>query len=159
GPRMNVGILELIAYTVPPEWNRQRAALALRRHLYSLMPQAVAAWCRRLGHRVHYATYYGQADPVRLLPDDLDVVFLSAATQASGLAYALAKRYRRDGTRAILGGPHARCFPADSLRFFDIVVGECDEALIAEILGGHIDPPAFVSSRGRPTSLPGVEER
>ena len=111
-----------VTYTVPPGWGRRRAALALRKHLYSLMPQVVAAWCRRLGHRVHYATYYGQADPARLLPDDLDVVFLSAATQASGLAYALARRYRRGGTRTVLGGPHAKCFPADALRFFDIVV-------------------------------------
>ncbi len=156
---MNVGILDLIAYTVPPEWKRERAALALRRHLYSVMPQAIAAWCRRLGHRVHYATHYGQADPTRLLPDDLDVVFLSASTQASALAYALAKVYRRAGTRTVLGGPHAKGFAADALRFFDVVVGECDESLVADILRGHVDPPAFVASARRPTSIPGVEER
>jgi radical SAM superfamily enzyme YgiQ (UPF0313 family) len=155
---MNVGVLELVAYTVPPEWHRQPAAAAMRKLLYSVMPQAVAAWCRRHGHRTHYATYYGQADPLRLLPDDLDVVFVSASTQASGLAYALAKAYRGRGARTVLGGPHARCFPADALRFFDVVVGECDRDLLADLLAGHVDPGSFVSGR-RPTSLPGIEER
>jgi hypothetical protein len=155
---MNVGVLELIAYTVPPEWRRRALAAALRKVLYSVMPQAVAAWCRRLGHRTHYATYYGQADPLRLLPDDLDVVFVSASTQASGLAYALARAYRGRGVRTVLGGPHARCFPADALRFFDVVVGECDPALVSDILGGHVDPGSFVSGR-RPSSLPGLAER
>jgi hypothetical protein len=156
---MNVGILELVAYTVPPEWNRRRSALALRRHLYSLMPQVVAVWCRRLGHSVHYATYYGQGDPRLQLPDNLDVVFISASTQASALAYALAKLYRLAGTLTVLGGPHAKCFPADALRFFDIVVGQCDEQLIKDILDGHFDPPTYIGSDRPPISLPGVEER
>jgi hypothetical protein len=155
---MNVGVLELVAYTVPPEWHRQRAAAAMRKLLYSVMPQVVAAWCRRLGHRTHYATYYGQADPLRLLPDDLDVVFVSASTQASGLAYALAKAYRDRGVRTVLGGPHAKCFPADALRFFDVVVGECDRELLADVLDGRVGPGSFASGR-RPASLPGVEER
>lgn len=155
---MNVGVLELVAYTVPPEWHRQWPAAELRKLLYSLMPQAVAAWCRRLGHRTHYAAYSGQADPLGLLPDDLDVVFLSASTQASGLAYALARAYRRRGVRTVLGGPHAKCFPADALRFFDVVVGECDHDLLAGILAGGVDPGSFVSGR-RPTALPGLAER
>jgi hypothetical protein len=157
---MKVGILELISFTVPPEWRPQFAATALRRHLYSVMPQVVAAWARRLGHRVHYGTYYGQADPFRLLPDDLDAIFISSATQASALAYALAKCYRRAGTLTVLGGPHAKCFPADSLRFFDIVVsGACDPSLIADILGGHIAPGSIVASKRRPAEFPSVAER
>src|SRR4051812_15779976 len=156
---MKVGVLELISFTVPPEWRPQWAASALRRHLYSVMPQVVAAWARRLGHTVHYATYYGQTDPLGLLPNDLDVVIVSSATQASALAYALAKCYRQRGTRTVLGGPHAKCFPADSLRYFDIVVsGPCDQALVGDILGGHIDPGSIVSSK-RPTDFPPVEER
>ncbi|AMV25718.1 B12 binding domain protein [Gemmata sp. SH-PL17] len=155
---MNVGVIELIAYTVPPEWHGHTIAVAMRKVLYSVMPQVVAAWCRRRGHRTHYATYYGQSDPVRLLPDDLHIVFISATTQASGLAYALARYYRGRGVRTVLGGPHAKCFPADALRFFDIVVGECDEELVSDILAHRFDPPAFVSGR-RPRALPGVAER
>ncbi|CAN5561136.1 hypothetical protein BH11PLA2_BH11PLA2_04530 [soil metagenome] len=155
---MNVGIIELIAYTVPPEWHGRNVALAMRKILYSVMPQVVAAWCRRRGHRTHYSTYYGQADPVTLLPDDLNIVFISATTQASGLAYALASYHRQRGVRTVLGGPHAKCFPADALRFFDIVVGECDEDLIDDILANRFEPPLFVSSQ-RPKSLPGIAER
>jgi len=155
---MRVGVIELIAYTVPPEWHSRNVATTMRKMLYSVMPQVVAAWCRRRGHRTNYATYYGQADPVRLLPGDLQLVFISATTQASGLAYALARYYRARGVRTVLGGPHAKCFPADALRFFDLVVGECDENLIGDILAGRFEPPLYVSSR-RPKSLPGIEER
>ncbi len=155
---MNVGVIELIAYTVPPEWRGRNIALAMRKVLYSVMPQVVATWCRRRGHRTHYATYYGQADPASLLPDDLQTVFISATTQASGLAYALARYYRERGVRTVLGGPHAKCVPADALRFFDLVVGECDESLIDDILANRFAPPLFVSSQ-RPKSLPGIEER
>ncbi len=80
--RVNVGVLELISFTVPPEWQAQRAESLLRRHLHSLMPQVVSCWARRLGHNVHYATYHGQADPLSLLPKELDFVFVSASTQA-----------------------------------------------------------------------------
>jgi hypothetical protein len=155
---MTVGVLELIAYTVPPEWRGRSVALAMRRVLYSVMPQVVAAWCRRRGHRTHYATYYGQADPATLLPADLDIVFLSATTQASGLAYALARYYRGRGMLTVLGGPHAKCFPVDALRFFDIVVGECDELLMDDILARRVAPGSFVSGP-RPRTLPGIAER
>jgi hypothetical protein len=157
---MNVGILELISFTVPPEWRPQWAASHLRRHLYSIMPQVVAAWARRQGHRVHYATYYGQSDPMRLLPDDLDIVFISSTTQASALAYALAKCFRRNKTMTVLGGPHARCFPVDSLRYFDIVVnGPCDHELLANILNRDVGPRNIVHAQRRPTDFPSVEER
>ena len=121
-------------------------------------------WSRRgagrHGHRVHYATYYGQADPLTLLPDDLDAVIISSATQASGLAYALAKCYRQRGTLTVLGGPHAKCFPADSLRFFDVVVdGPCDQELVGNILGGHVGAGIDRASARRPTDFPPVEER
>lgn len=157
---MNVGVLELISFTVPPEWQAQRAESILRRHLYSIMPQVVSVWARRAGHRVHYATYHGQADPTTLLPNDLDIVFISASTQASALAYALAKIYRTAGTMTVLGGPHARCFPADAVRFFDIVVcGACDRRLIDDILGGHVGPGSVVTAQSRLTDFPSVEER
>lgn len=155
---MRVGVIELIAYTVPPEWHSRNIALTMRKMLYSVMPQVVAAWCRRRGHQTSYATYYGQADPISLLPSDLDLVLISATTQASGLAYALARHYRASGAQTVLGGPHAKCFPADALRFFDIVVGECDENLLDEILTGQIDPGTYVTTT-RPTALPSVEER
>ena len=157
---MNVGVLELISFTVPPEWQAQRAESLLRRHLHSLMPQVVSCWARRLGHNVHYATYYGQADPLSLLPKTLDLVFVSASTQASLLAYGVAAAFRKAGTRTVLGGPHAKCFPADASRFFDTVVaGACDERLIGAILSDQIGPRSIVASASRPTRFPSVCER
>lgn len=157
---MKIGVLELISFTVPPEWQAQRAESFLRRHLHSIMPQVVGVWARQLGHTVHHATYHGQGDPLALLPTDLDFVFISASTQASALAYALAKLYRKAGTTTILGGPHARCFPHDAIRFFDVVVnGNCDRALIADILQKHIGPGSIASAFQRLGEFPSAEER
>jgi hypothetical protein len=124
----------------------------------SIMPQAISAWCRNLGHKVFYATYYGNQDPKGLLPNDLDIVFISAYTRASALAYALAKLYRKEKTITVIGGPHAKQFPQDCLRYFDIVVGDCDRTLITEILRDK--PVGHVLNSGRVlNSIPGVEER
>ncbi len=61
----------------------------------------------RLGHETFYATYYGSGEPHRLLPGDLDVVFIASYTQASPIAYALGRLYGKAGTRTVIGGPHA----------------------------------------------------
>ena len=157
---MRVGVLELLIDEAPSGRLVDRAYRAVFRKQYaSIMPQAVAVWCRQMGHDVTYATYHGQQDPVRLLPDDLDVLFLATYTQASALAYALARLYRRRKTLTVIGGPHARSFPRDCLRFFDLVVGRCDRALVAEILAGTYDPGSVVSTDRSLTDVPGVEER
>ena len=63
-------------------------------------------------------------------------MFTAATTQASALAYALARFYRARGATTVIGGPHAKGFTEDSVRFYDIVVKQSDEALIGDILGG-----------------------
>ncbi len=156
---MKIGVIDLLTDTLSSGWLERPYGTYFRRQLFSIAPQAVSVWCRQLGHDVHYATFYGQRDPLRLLPDDLDVVFVAAYTQASALAYALAKIYRKRKTLTVIGGPHAKSFPRDCKRFFDLVVEDCDKALVAEILSGHFDPPAVITS-GRPlTDIPPVEER
>jgi radical SAM superfamily enzyme YgiQ (UPF0313 family) len=140
-------------------WVERAYAAVLTRQFASITPQAVAIWCRQLGHRVHYTTYYGQADPHSLLPRNLDVLFVSAYTRSSGVAYALARLFGRDGTLTVIGGPHAKSYPADCARYFDVVVKECDKLLVADILSDRFEPPAIVTS-GRPlTDIPTVEER
>jgi len=126
----------------------------------SIMPQAVSAWCRRMGHDVTYATYFGFQSPEKLLPDDLDVVFISCFSRGSGLAYALAKVFKFNNPRilTILGGPHARQFSQDALRFFDVVVKTCDYQLIKEILTDQLRG-CIVSCDRTLAHLPGVEER
>lgn len=157
--RRSVGVLELLSDSVTQSRGRRFFGRQVRRHYASIMPQAVAAWCRELGHDVTYATYYGQEDPRRLLPDGLDVVFVSAYTHASAIGYALAKLLRREGTLTVLGGPHARAFPQDALRFFDLVVGHCDRELVADIVRGRHEPGRVVSSTGPPKTMPSVEQR
>ena len=133
--------------------------LVLTKQYASVMPQAVSVWCRRRGYPTFYAAYWGYGDPRRLLPRDLDVVFIAAYTQASGLAYALARLYRRDGVRTVIGGPHARAFPHDCLRFFDVVAGECDEDTTIDIVrakGGVVDGVAVIVDRsgGKASPMP-----
>jgi hypothetical protein len=159
GRRLKVGVIELLTDRLTRGLVAHTYAAVLTKQYASITPQAVAVWCRQLGHEVHYATFYGQADPRGLLPAGLDVVIVASFTRSSGLAYALAKLFRREGALTVIGGAHAKSFPMDSLRFFDIVVQECDKELIADILNGQYDPPAVVSS-GRPlTEIPSVEER
>ena len=157
---MKIGVLELLCDDVNP------GILNLPHHLFVLkqsagiMPQAVSAWCRRLGHDVCYAAYFGCHAPEKLMPDDLDVIFISCFSRGSGLAYALAELFKRKtpGILTVLGGPHAKQFPRDAIRFFDVVVKECDFRLIQEIL---IDFPrgCIVSSGRKLTDLPSIEER
>jgi hypothetical protein len=155
---MRVGVLDLLSTpaTSPAE---ALYHLVFTKQYASVMPQAIAVWCRQMGHTTFYATYWGVGDPGRRLPDDLDVVFVSTYTQASALAYALAKLHRRRRTRTVVGGPHAKAFPRDCARFFDVVVGECDRTLVADILRGTVGPGSIVSSATPLDDLPSVEER
>ncbi|HEU5475307.1 MAG TPA: radical SAM protein [Actinophytocola sp.] len=155
---MRVGILDLLGPPArrPVDIGYQ---LLITKQFASITPQAISVWCRRQGHRTFYATYHGLGRPDRLLPADLDVVFISCYTQVSHLAYALAKLYRRAGVRTVIGGPHAKAFPVDCLRFFDLVVRECDAELIADIVAGQFDPGAVISSAQPFDDVPTVEER
>ncbi len=156
---MRVGIIELLTGSISQNWAEHVYNSRFRKQFASIMPQAVAVWCRQLGHQTFYATYYGQKDPLSLLPDDLDFVFVSTFTHASALAYALAKLYRRKNVPTVLGGPHANAFPVDSLRFFDFVVQECDKTLIDNILRCHFDRHSIVKSHHKLEDVPSVQER
>lgn len=156
---MRVGILELLAQTRTAGLPQSIGHYLTTKQYASIMPQAIAVWCRQLGHQVFYATWYGRGDPKRRLPDDLDVAFIVSYTQASALAYALAKLYRKEKTRTVIGGPHAKSFPQDCLRFFDLVVLQCDKALISDILSGACEPHSIVSSGRALRDLPSVAER
>jgi hypothetical protein len=156
---MRIGVLDLLCDTLPGGWAGRSYGIYFRKQFMTIMPQAVSVWCRQMGHEVRYATYWGQADPLSLLPSQLDIAFICSFTQSSALAYAISTALRRRGVLTVLGGPHARSFPTDSARFFDIVVRDCDRALVADILRRRFDPPAVVTS-GRPlTQFPSVRDR
>jgi len=155
---MRIGILELLRVDSTRRWDHKAYNYLVTKQYASIMPQAISVWCRALGHEVFYATYFGNKDPKQLLPNDLDVVFISTYTQASALAYALAKLYRKEKTLTVMGGPHAKQFPEDCLRFFDIVVRDCDKTLITEILRDA--PRGEILTSGRVlSSIPSVQER
>ncbi|HEY0943657.1 MAG TPA: radical SAM protein [Opitutaceae bacterium] len=63
----------------------------------------------------------------RALPGPFDVVAISSYTAMIKDAYALAARYRREGTRVILGGLHVALCPNEAQAHADaIVVGEAE---------------------------------
>jgi len=155
---MRVGILDLLT-TPARSWTEVAYAVVLTKQYASITPQAIAVWCRQSGHTTYYATYYGTGDPRLMLPPDLDIIFIASYSQASAFAYALAKLYRKDGALTVIGGPHAKAFPADCLRFFDVVVLDCDRPLITDIASGAVGPGSVVTSEVPFTDVPSVEER
>ena len=86
---MPVGILELIKAEFAPSWGSRAYGFPVSKQYAGIMTQSVSVWRRNLGHEVFYATYYGNGDPGKLLPQDLDVLFVSTYTQASAPGHAL----------------------------------------------------------------------
>lgn len=155
---MNIGILDLLIGR-PRTLLDYADDLVVRKQMASLTAQAVAVWCRELGHHVYYATHFGFGDPRARLPNDLDVIFICAHTPWAPLAYALSKVYRLARTRTVIGGPHAKAYPRDCLRYFDLVVLECDKDLIANIINNQFKPKSVVSSPRPFQEPPLLEER
>lgn len=155
---MKVGILELVSL---PSKNLSFSAfnLLFSKQYSGVTPQAISVWCRQLGHETYYSTFYGVGKPEKRLPSDLDIVFIGCCSQFAPLAYALAKLYRKAGVKTVIGGAHAKSFPQDCLRFFDIVVKECDKNLIADILAGHFAPGSSISSAQSYIEVPSIQER
>jgi radical SAM superfamily enzyme YgiQ (UPF0313 family) len=157
--RLRIGVIEFISDSAWQNWGTRYYGARFKRHYASIMPQVVAVWCQQLGHDVTYTTYFGQEDPETLLPQQLDVLFVSTYTHASTTACALARLHGGRGALTVIGGPHARSFPKDCLRFFDLAVHDCDKNLIDDILRGAFDRGQVVSSGRSLTEIPTVEER
>src|SRR3990172_493919 len=92
----------------------------------NIMPQAIAVWCEEEGHDVKYLCYRGFENLADEFQDDYDIVFIGAYTQCAQLAYALSNLLRSKGAVTALGGPHARSYPQDALKYFDYVFGLTD---------------------------------
>jgi radical SAM superfamily enzyme YgiQ (UPF0313 family) len=95
--------------------------------LASIMPQVIGVWCKEEGHEVTFVCYTGFEDLLAELPDNVDVVFIGAFTEAAHTAYALSNLFRGRGAITVIGGPHARCYPEDAARYFDYVLGFTDK--------------------------------
>lgn len=156
--RLSVGIIDLVAKApTRTMWMRVMGA-----NFVSIMPQVIATWCERQGHKVTLITYTGREDLVKELPGGVDIVFISSFTEAALLSYALSNLFRSRGAVTAIGGPHARCYPQDARKYFDYVLGFTDEALIMEVLrdcARHRPHGLHLSADRHPVNLPGVSER
>lgn len=128
----------------------------------AIMPQAIARWCEEEGHNVKYVCYIGTESLIKELPENVDLVFIGAFTQAAQLAYAMSNLFRSKGAVTVIGGPHARSYPNDARKYFDYVLGFTDKAVIRDVLydcSQHRPIGIYISAKHHPTSLPGVFER
>jgi len=108
--KLRVGILDVT--TKAP--TRALYARVMNANFASIMPQIIGVWCEQLGHRVTYVCYTGFEDLKEALPDNVEIMFIGAFTEAAHLSYALSKYFRSRGAVTVLGGPHARCYPQDA---------------------------------------------
>ncbi len=128
----------------------------------SIMPQVLGVWCEELGHEVTLVCYTGFENLVDELPQNIDIVFIGAFSEAGQTAYALSNLFRSRGAITVLGGPHARCYPQDAQKYFDYVVGLTDKQVIHEVLNDcsqHRPVGLYITAKQQPASIPGVRER
>src|ERR1700758_1023750 len=155
---LNIGIIDLVGKGPSGSlWAR-----IMHANLASIMPQVVATWCEQEGHKVKMICYTGREELANELPKDVDLVFICSFTQAAFLAYALSNFFRSKGVITVLGGPHARCYPDDAIKYFDYVLGFTQKSTVKEVLDNctsQYDLGIHVSAKAQPASLPGVEER
>ncbi|HKB35313.1 MAG TPA: hypothetical protein VKD72_02600, partial [Gemmataceae bacterium] len=156
--KLRVGIIDLVARGPA----RSLFMRIMGANLASVMPQAIAAWCAQEGHEVAYLCYTGAGNLLQSPPVAADLVFVSAFTESAQTAYALSNFCRSQGAVTVLGGPHARCYPVDALRYFDYVLGFTDRAVLRDVLR-EVSPSrptgVYLSASGQPPTLPGVRER
>jgi hypothetical protein len=156
--KLRIAIVDLVARAP----TRALYARLMHANLASIMPQVVAVWCEEEGHQVQLICYTGFEDLTEQIPDDIDLLFVSAFSQAAQLSYAISAMFRKKGVITALGGPHARCYPQDAQKYFDYVFGFTDKATLNEVLADcseHRPIGVHRSAKRQPESLPGVEER
>ncbi len=156
--KLRIGVIDLV--TRGP--TRALYARVMNANLASIMPQVVGVWCEAEGHDVTFVCYTGFENLVDELPDNVDLVFIGAFSEAALAAYSLSNLFRSRGAITVLGGPHARCYPEDARKYFDYVLGFTDQAVIREVLqdcSKHRPLGVHLAAPRQPSSLPGVRER
>ncbi len=156
--KLNIGIIDLVAKGP----NHSLWARIMNANLSSIMPQVIAVWCEEEGHNVKFVSYTGLENLTEELPNNTDIIFIGAFTEAAQLAYSLSNLFRSMGAITVIGGPHARCYPQDAQKNFDYVLGFTDKTIINNLLhdcSQHRPIGIRISANKQPTSLPGVRER
>lgn len=156
--KLRIGVIDLVTKAQ----TRSIWARVMHPNFASIMPQAVATWSEQEGHDVHLVVYTGFENLAEELPHDTDIVFITAFSHAAQLAYALSNLLRSRGAVTVLGGPHARSYPIDAVKYFDYVLGFTDKPLFREVLqdcSPHRPLGRHLSASRHPDDIPGVRER
>ncbi|MBZ5582733.1 MAG: radical SAM protein [Acidobacteriia bacterium] len=156
--KLHIGIIDIVSKGP----TRALYARVMNPNLASIMPQVIAVWCREQGHDVTFLCYTGFEDLIGELPSNIDLIFIGAFTEAAHTAYALSNLFRSRGAVTALGGPHARCYPEDALRYFDYVLGFTDRETLRGVLSDcspHRPAGMRVAAAQQPKTLPGVRQR
>lgn len=156
--KLRIGIIDLV--TRSP--TKALYSRVMNANLASIMPQILGVWCEEDGHEVSLITYTGFENLIEEIPSDIDLLMVSGFTQAAQLSYAISAMFQARGVVTCLGGPHARCYPQDSQKYFDYVLGFTDQETLRTMLdectpnrplGKHL------YAETQPQSLPGVRAR
>src|SRR5882672_9262234 len=156
--KLRIGIVDLVARAP----TTSLYARLMHANLASIMPQAIGVWCEEEGHEVHLVCYTGFENIADLLPKDIDLLLISAFTQAAQLSYAISNQFRQKGVVTVLGGPHARCYPDDARKYFDYVLGFTDKETLRAVLqdcSPQRPMGIHLAAKRQPETLPGVRER
>ncbi|HEV8481296.1 MAG TPA: radical SAM protein [Candidatus Eisenbacteria bacterium] len=156
--KLRIAIVDLVARGP----TRALYGRLMHANLASIMPQVLAVWCEEMGHDVRLICYTGFEDLASLLPTDIDLLVIGAFSQAAQLSYAVSHLFRQRGVITALGGPHARCYPEDSRKYFDYVLGFTDKETLRTMLSDcRPQRPlgVYLSAGRQPLTLPGVRER
>src|SRR6266480_4064693 len=97
--KLRIGIIDIVSRGP----TRALYARIMNASLASIMPQVIGVWCKEEGHDVTFVCYTGFEDLLTELPDNVDLVFISAFTEAAQTAYALSHLFRSRGAVTALG--------------------------------------------------------
>jgi hypothetical protein len=156
--KLHIGIIDIVSRGP----TRALYARVMNPNLASIMPQVIGVWCKEEGHDVAFVCYTGLEDLLEELPSRVDLVIIGAFTEAAHTAYALSNLFRSKGAITVIGGPHARCYPEDALRYFDCVLGFTDKETLRDVLRDccpHRPVGMHMAARQQPRTLPGVRQR
>lgn len=156
--KLRIGIIDLISKGP----NKSLYAKTMYPNLMGIMPQVVGVWAEEFGCEVTHIAYTGREDLVAELPQDVDIVFISAFSQSAQLSYALSNRFRKLGAITVMGGPHARAYPADACKYFDYVLGFTHKSTIKDLLqdaSQHRPLGIYLNEKRQPVNLPSLEAR
>ena len=109
--RLRIGILDLV--TKAP--TRSLYARVIHANLASIMPQVLGVWCERGRPRRPFVCYTGFEDLLTSSPRT-STCCSSARSPRRPSSPTRSARCSGPGARHVLGGPHARCYPAGRAR-------------------------------------------